>query len=282
MKKQCKTILIIISIFLSLVAIIVVPIIINELYMKNDGYITKWDAEDVLSYYGDVLSFVGTVLLGVITVRLSVQANNMNKRMLELEFSKSKPCLTPISGCYDLYVGNDINKHTDNIKLIKNDSIVITPLFVTTPRSGITTSIAALNVEFINTGTSNVVSIFIDKIDFTLSVSHDLTPAKNALISGDTSFRVNEKKKVLFEFKQEFFEDQRDKIVDIDINDTDILPYINMELILITQEGFKYREKICIETSTVIENNNKKRKCLRSFKMTDLKIEMEDTKNANT
>lgn len=278
--NKLKTFFIILGL---LILFIGIPLIINYLYLSDLVLVyTDWGAKEVLSFYGSVLTFLGTTSLGIVTIILSNQANDMNKRMLDLELSKTKPCLTPISGCYDLYVGNDMNRHTDYLKVIKNDSIVITPLFVTTPRSGITTSIAALDVEFINNGTSNIVSIFIDKIDFSLSVSHDLSPAPNALICGDTSFRVNEKKKILFEFKQEFFEDQRDKIVNIDINDTDILPYINMELILTTQEGYKYREKICIQTNIVLDNNNKKKKYLRLFRMTDLNIEMEDTHNANT
>lgn len=88
MKKQCKTILIIISIFLSLVAIIAVPIIINELYMKNDGYLTLWGAEEVLSYYGNVLAFIGTVLLGA----LSLYQNNIFKKSNE---NKEKLMIRP-------------------------------------------------------------------------------------------------------------------------------------------------------------------------------------------
>lgn len=43
--------LIIVAAFL----IIGVPIIINELYKSNSGYMTMWGAKDVLSYYGTVL-----------------------------------------------------------------------------------------------------------------------------------------------------------------------------------------------------------------------------------
>lgn len=280
MKKQCKTALIIISIFLSLIVIIIGPIIINELYMKNDGYLTKWGAEEVLSYYGNVLSFIGTVLLGVVTVRLSKQANNMNKRMLDLELSKTKPCLIPNSKCYNFYVGKDISIQTDSVKTLTDDSVTIQLLFITEPRSGITTSIATLAVDFVNSGNSDIISAFINKIEFRLSTKHSLIPYKNAFIVGNTNFKISETKRVLFEFKQEFFEEQKDKIVEIDINDTDILPYINMELILISQEGYRYRETLCIESNVVVDNNNKKRKCLRSFSITNFNIEMEDTQNA--
>lgn len=130
MKKLSKVTIIIISIALLLFAIIGVPIIINELYIKNEGYITKWDAEDVLSYYGDVLSFIGTVLLGVATVFLSIQANNMNKRLLNIEESRFVPCITIDKEkcsvesfgehCIDLSLG--LKNDTDNVVDILNIS----------------------------------------------------------------------------------------------------------------------------------------------------------------
>lgn len=43
-----------------LVALVGVPIIINECYKANDGYITLWGAADILSYYGMIIAaFVG-------------------------------------------------------------------------------------------------------------------------------------------------------------------------------------------------------------------------------
>lgn len=43
-----------------LLLIIGVPIVINELYKKNSGYMTIWSAADVLSYYGMIIAaFIG-------------------------------------------------------------------------------------------------------------------------------------------------------------------------------------------------------------------------------
>lgn len=39
--------------------VIVIPVIINELYKKGEGYVTLWSAADVLSYYGMILAAVG-------------------------------------------------------------------------------------------------------------------------------------------------------------------------------------------------------------------------------
>lgn len=45
-----------------------VPIIINEAYKSNSGYITMWGASDVLSYYGAVLG----ALIAVITLSVTI------------------------------------------------------------------------------------------------------------------------------------------------------------------------------------------------------------------
>lgn len=40
---------------IALVLIVGVPIIINECYKMNSGYMTMWSAADVLSYYGAIM-----------------------------------------------------------------------------------------------------------------------------------------------------------------------------------------------------------------------------------
>lgn len=51
-----------------LVLIFVVPIIINECYKLNRGYITMWGAADVLNYYGTLLGAIVSVTLLLITI----------------------------------------------------------------------------------------------------------------------------------------------------------------------------------------------------------------------
>ena len=48
--------------------IVGVPVIINELYKLNRGYLTVWDGSDVLSYYGTILGAMETIfaLIGTI------------------------------------------------------------------------------------------------------------------------------------------------------------------------------------------------------------------------
>lgn len=63
-----KCLLIFSIIIISIILIIVVPIIINESYKMNKGYITLWDAPDVLSYYAVILSGIITVVALIVTI----------------------------------------------------------------------------------------------------------------------------------------------------------------------------------------------------------------------
>ena len=66
--KVIKAIFIVIVI---IILIIGVPIIINECYKLNCGYITVWDGTDVLGYYGTILGSVISVATLVITIRFT-------------------------------------------------------------------------------------------------------------------------------------------------------------------------------------------------------------------
>lgn len=88
-----------------LVVVLTIPILINELYkigLKTDsGYVTLWEAKDVLVFYGSFLSFVGTVALGMLVLwqnqkfkkendKVQERLEKMNKKILELDDSKEK------------------------------------------------------------------------------------------------------------------------------------------------------------------------------------------------
>lgn len=69
-KQFINTIGIIILLFIILFLLIfLVPIIINESYKANTGYITLWDARDVLSFYSVILSGIITFVALYITIR---------------------------------------------------------------------------------------------------------------------------------------------------------------------------------------------------------------------
>ena len=81
--------------WLIIVALVIfVPIIINEAYKTtiisdSHKYRTVWNPADTLAYYGTALSFVGTVVLGTLAFWQNERANEVNRRLMELE-KKSK------------------------------------------------------------------------------------------------------------------------------------------------------------------------------------------------
>lgn len=76
-----------IGVSLMAVFVIGIPMIINECYKSNSGYITVWNAEDVLSYYGAVLgAFVAGAAI-VVTIRFT-QKQIQRKSYLKNETEK--------------------------------------------------------------------------------------------------------------------------------------------------------------------------------------------------
>lgn len=73
MDTWLKVILLVLAV---LVVSVGVPFLINECYEKGTGYITVWNANDVLSYYGTILAAV----IGVLGVYLTVWVSNKNYR----------------------------------------------------------------------------------------------------------------------------------------------------------------------------------------------------------
>ena len=65
MKK--KVIFVIVILFL----IVGIPLIINELYKVNSGYITMWGASEVLSYYGTILGAGATIIAVYFTIHFT-------------------------------------------------------------------------------------------------------------------------------------------------------------------------------------------------------------------
>lgn len=96
MKKYIIIILLIIFALL----VLVVPILINESYKSNSGYITLWGANELLLYFGSVISAMGTIFIGIIAFLQNNRANDINDRLLKLQEVNSTPFLhLDISWC---------------------------------------------------------------------------------------------------------------------------------------------------------------------------------------
>lgn len=86
MKTYAKYIFIIVSLLFLGVGI---PIIINESYKTQLGYLTMWDAADVLSYYGTLLgSFI--TILSLISTIIFTQKQIKSERIREQDYQKWK------------------------------------------------------------------------------------------------------------------------------------------------------------------------------------------------
>ncbi len=74
-------------IVLFVLLVFVVPVIINELYKIGDGYITLWDASDVLSFYAVILSGIISITTVIVTVHYSKKDTD---RQIRLSMGQTK------------------------------------------------------------------------------------------------------------------------------------------------------------------------------------------------
>jgi|GEM_PF-6292453 len=51
-----------------LIFIFAIPIIINESFKVDNGYLVTWTAADILAFYGALLSFIGATILGAVAL----------------------------------------------------------------------------------------------------------------------------------------------------------------------------------------------------------------------
>lgn len=93
MKKDKKFILLCVGFILITV---LTPIIINELYKLNRGYLTLWGASEMLSYITTIISAAATVYVSWIAITQNKKANEINDRLLKLEEINSVPSLSII------------------------------------------------------------------------------------------------------------------------------------------------------------------------------------------
>ena len=65
------------------------PILINELYKENTGYITLWGAKEVLGYYGIVLGCLLNAIVSIYVVRKTIR-NTQSQILYEKEVESEK------------------------------------------------------------------------------------------------------------------------------------------------------------------------------------------------
>ena len=88
-KSIDRKILYIIAIVTICALVFGIPIIINELYKKNTGYMTLWGAKEVLSYYAVILGCLLDALISIYIFRKTIQ-NTKNQILYEKEVDSQK------------------------------------------------------------------------------------------------------------------------------------------------------------------------------------------------
>lgn len=73
---------------------ILAPIIINEFYKLDKGYVTLWGASEMLVYISTIISAAATVYVSWIAITQNKKANEISDRLLKLEEINSVPSLS--------------------------------------------------------------------------------------------------------------------------------------------------------------------------------------------
>ena len=102
----------------ALAAIVGVPIIINECYKANSGYMTIWGAADVLSYYGTIIAAAGAAIGVYFSLKYSHRQYREDKRRDVLPYLiinvLDRKCVSPFDkGWYD---EDEIGEEQDKVK----------------------------------------------------------------------------------------------------------------------------------------------------------------------
>lgn len=93
------------------------PIIINEFYRNNSGYMTIWGAADVLTYYGAIIAASGAAIGVYCSIRYSHKQYREDKRRDVLLYFAinilGRKCVSP----FDLgWYGEDDVREEDKAK----------------------------------------------------------------------------------------------------------------------------------------------------------------------
>lgn len=81
--------IVVIGIIVFCALVVGIPVIINELYKKNTGYMTLWGAKEVLSYYAVILGCLLNAVISIYIFRKTIQ-NTKNQILYEKEVDSKK------------------------------------------------------------------------------------------------------------------------------------------------------------------------------------------------
>lgn len=122
-KKDYTVAIIVGGIIVSLLAVILGPIFIDEAFQKTASckwLAVDWEAKDALNYYGTALAFLGTALFSALALwqnHTFKKANDTHEKMLEdMEKARNMPvlCMSVCSDCYH-YIDLKLENKSENI-----------------------------------------------------------------------------------------------------------------------------------------------------------------------
>ena len=124
-KKDYTVAIIVCGIIVSLLAVILGPIFIDEAFQKtasNKWLAVDWEAKDALNYYGTALAFLGTAVFSALALWQNHVIKTENDKYLELKDKREKEKNAPFfvaqgTSCFGHggYLSLTIENKTDNI-----------------------------------------------------------------------------------------------------------------------------------------------------------------------
>lgn len=251
--KKITTVFIALLIFVPIILIHILFLLPAPCYWLD----AKWEAGDILGYFGDVLSFLGSVVLGYIAIKQAEKANLISEKLMVLDLAKSKPCLDFVNmQKYKYILLSKGDKYKIEERDNRNQLMTLDLLSVSNPRSGISTNIGFVELKVTNSGHSDIRFIYINKVVFQLGCSvkmNEIVPT----LSGNTHLKVGEVKTLLLYVRKELAEGEVASNIKNEIDIKNIMPYMEMDLHLVTIEGVDYYETIEVGTNWnyVMRNN---------------------------
>lgn len=76
---------------IALALIVGVPVIINECYKTNSGYMTMWSAADMLAYYGTIVASVGAAVGVFVSIKVAAKNYKEDVRARVMPFIAVTP-----------------------------------------------------------------------------------------------------------------------------------------------------------------------------------------------
>ncbi|MBR5129201.1 MAG: hypothetical protein IKU67_04010 [Firmicutes bacterium] len=262
-------------------ALIVGPMLLVQLLFLIPApckyLVAVWGEGDMLGYFGDIISFIGTIFLGFIAVSQTEEANLLSAEMVKLEWEKRKPYFDIVQNQeYNLFFEMEEIKQCLDRYDIAND-MKISPRYIKEKRTGITTTIAVMQIEVKNIGNSDIRNIFVKESTCYLSAGLFPQEYDKCVVfpfEGNTYIKAGECRKLFIEFKQEL-DEENDNIqeqVGWAKESIKMVPSFNLNLHIITADGNEYEEKLSLETSiAVIANENTK--IIRNLGTIDINVE---------